>query len=479
MTRLGWSTLLLVACVHAPPVAGPPPASIIALYTYSVDVSAVPTLGIEATFDPGGVADLTISDDVSDASRVEVFRDGAWKLVSSENGTWHVPECLRKCKVRYEINLDHCRGGEDGIAKVGASYLAPSYAWLLHPTPIMRSRFEIAMTPAHAPTSSWADVPWVGSMRDLGDGKRGLLSGDFAEGSFAAFGKVRTRTMRIAGGDVEPVILDRKLAMGEPALDAWVHDAATCVATLYGHFPVPHASIFFLPLPDVDEPVFGKVLSLGGSTILVLTGADSDGAKMHKDWILVHEMVHLGFPTFQNEGRWLGEGIATYYEPVLRTRMGWRDSVNMWRGFAREMPRGLPEKGEAVALEERHGIDAIYWGGAIFVMLADVRIRQATKGQMSLDDVMRGILAKGGDAEHVWTVADTMRAGDTITSTHVLTDMYERYAIKGEAMDLDGELHALGIDRTGHEDDVTFHDDRPHSWIRAKIVAPVVSKDSP
>jgi predicted metalloprotease with PDZ domain len=100
-----------------------------------------------------------------------------------------------------------------------------------------------------------------------------------------------------------------------------------------------------------------------------------------------------------------------------------------------------------------------------------VRLREETKGKVSLDDVVRGILAKGGDGEHVWTVAETIRVGDELSGTNVLSKMYETYVLKGEQVDVDAEFRALGVDRTGIEDEVTIHDDRPRSWIRQQIVS--------
>ena len=453
---------------RSPVVPGPAKP---ARYAYSVDASGPPLLHVRASFEHASSADLVIATDVERAIvRVEVERQGRWEIVSSEKGVWRVPECVSSCNVRYELSIDRGRGGEDGVATLGASWLSPTYAWLLHPSPIMKGRFEVAVAPARTPSPVWSTVPWAGGVRDV-DGARGFLTSDFAEGTFVGFGKLRARTAPVDGSELTTVLLDGKLTMSEADAGQWIDDAAGAVAMLYGRFPVRRATIFLAPVPGAAEPVFGRVLSLGGSSVLVLTGEDSDGKRLHDDWILVHELIHLGFPTFQNEGRWLDEGMATYFEPVLRTRMGWRDKADLWRGLAREMPRGLAGKGEPLALEQRTTLDGIYWGGALFVMMADVRIREATLGKRSFDDVLRGVLEKGGDGEHVWSVEETMRVGDELTGTHVLTEMYERYALKGEAVDLEAELHALGIDRTGKGDEVTLHEDRPRSSIRRQIVS--------
>lgn len=473
MKRLAWAAFFAAACAQAPRSAGPSAPPFRAKYAYRADVSAAPVLSVEASFDPGGSAVLSIAGDAEDAvDRVEVERAGAWVVVSKEHGRWPAPECISRCRVRYALDLRRVQKGFDGVARAGESFLAPTYDWLLHPDPIPRADFTVDVSPLDEGATTWRDAKAVGTLRDAGNGRHGFASRDFGEGTFVAFGKLRVARVDAAGVEVSAVALDGKLAMGEDGAASWVRDAAGCVASLYGgSFPVRRASVFLVPIAGADEPVFGKVLSLGGSSIMVLTGEDTPASFAHHDWILVHEMLHLGFPTFVGEGRWLDEGMATYYEPVLRTRMGWREPADLWRGFAREMRRGVPDEGRPTALEVRDSIDDWYWGGALFVWMADVRIREATGGKMSFDDVLRGVLKKGGDGEHVWSVADTLREGDAITGTSVLTEMNERYAHRGERVDLEAELRALGVDRTGPGDAITLHDDRPRAWVRKQITA--------
>jgi predicted metalloprotease with PDZ domain len=146
------------------------------------------------------------------------------------------------------------------------------------------------------------------------------------------------------------------------------------------------------------------------------------------------------------EAHWLEEGLATYYEPILRERAGWMSEEDLWRHFARQMPRGQRQEGEPASLEERDDIDSTYWGGALFALLADVRIREATHGERSLDDVLRAALAVLGDATHEAQLTDFVRVGDAATGTHVLAGLVAHFALGGERVDLDGLWRELGVE---------------------------------
>ena len=218
----------------------------------------------------------------------------------------------------------------------------------------------------------------------------------------------------------------------------------SCVAPSHGSVGMPRRVADYADrFADLNLIVSIASFALGASVVVVV-GDKMPASKRHRDWVLVHELFHLGFPTFRGEGRWLGEGLATYYEPILRARAGWTTEAEVFKQFARNMPRGQAPRGSSAGLSARDDLDTIYWGGAMFCLAADVRIREETHGAHSLDDVIRAALDRGGDATHVWAVRDVVSLGDKVTGTTVLSEMYERYAARGERIDLDGLLDSLG-----------------------------------
>ncbi|MGK0272881.1 MAG: hypothetical protein ACI88H_003557 [Cocleimonas sp.] len=53
-------------------------------------------------------------------------------------------------------------------------------------------------------------------------------------------------------------------------------------------------------------------------------------ATLAKDWVMVHEIVHLSFPPVHRRHAWLLEGLATYVEPIVRVRSGLLSEDKAW-----------------------------------------------------------------------------------------------------------------------------------------------------
>lgn len=430
-------------------------------------------IAVEATFTGVHTERLGIPKQAAPHVRDLKVRDGygAYRTVERRDNEWFERSCNWRCTISYTVDLGElaakCGDGVDCARRVGPSTLSPSLAWLVHPVP----RTDVPVTVrVHAPDPAQFATGMAAS--EDGSSTYTFRSFDLDEGSFTAFGPMRRTTIEVPSkGDKKArldvaVLGDVQYGMPDGELRSWVEEAANVTVPLFGRFPVDRATLFVVPARGEDEVVFGKVLSLAGASIVLVVGDEMPASKRHRDWVLVHELFHLGFPTFRGEGRWLGEGLATYYEPILRARAGWMTEDEVFRQFARNMPRGQAPSGSAAGLSARDDLDAIYWGGAMFCLAADVRIREETHGKRSLDDVIRAALDRGGDATHVWSLHDVVALGDRVTGTSVLSDMYERHAAHGERIDLSGLLDALGVGAPGRE----ASDDRPLAWIRRGIV---------
>jgi predicted metalloprotease with PDZ domain len=443
-------------------------------WTYDVEAptenSRVVT--VEATFEGAHTERLGLPhESVPWIKDVRVRAGDGYRTVERRGNEWFERSCNWRCTVRYRIDLGElaqsCSDEVDCARRVGTATLSPALAWLVHPVP----RTDVPVK-VRVHTTDGAQFATGMNAIDESGTTFGFRSFDLDEGSFTAFGPMRHFRIDVPGtagkrANIDVAVLGRApYAMSDETMRSWIEESANATVPLFGRFPVDRTTLFVVPARGESEVVFGKVLSLAGASVVVVVGDRMPGTARHHDWVLVHELFHLGFPTFRGEGRWLGEGLATYYEPILRARAGWMTDAEVFRQFARNMPRGQGPRGSNAGLSVREDLDAIYWGGALFCLAADVRIREETRGKKSLDDVLRVALAKGGDATHVWTVRDVVELGDQVTGTTVLSEMYQRHAARGEQIDLETLLSSLGVTADSREPDET----RPLAWIRREIV---------
>jgi hypothetical protein len=255
--------------------------------------------------------------------------------------------------------------------------------------------------------------------------------------------------------------------IAKAGIPAWILSAGQSVAAYYGRYPLPEVKLEIAPFQG-EGVRHGMTFGEHGGYIMIHVGNNTTQADFTSDWMLTHEMVHLSFPSVEDNHHWIEEGIATYVEPIARVQAGHLDKKEMWFEMVRDMPQGLPGPGDQ-GLDRTHSWANTYWGGARFCLLADVEIRRATGNQKGLQDALRGILDAGGDIRQSWPLEKALETGDKATGTHVLVSLYEKMKDKPVQTDLPGLWRELGVTRNGNT--VTFDDNAPLAAVRKAITA--------
>jgi hypothetical protein len=277
--------------------------------------------------------------------------------------------------------------------------------------------------------------------------------------------------LKVPGATIDVTLPGGPMKLSRDQLLDWVKASATTVANYYGHFPVPHLTLRMRETSGSGVR-HGVTYPKDGGLIFISVGSDADVAATKDDWVLVHEMIHLAFPSMEDEHHWIEEGISTYVEPVARARTGGMTVTEVWRTFVRDMPKGEPGSGDQ-GLDKTHTWGRTYWGGAIFCLLADVRIRERTKNQKGLEDALRGINRGGGNITEDWDIEKALAMGDKATGTTVLRDLYNEMRDKPAPVDLDKIWTKLGI--AIKDGAATFDDKAPEANIRKAITGPAGS----
>lgn len=278
-------------------------------------------------------------------------------------------------------------------------------------------------------------------------------------------------TLKISGATIDVTLPEGPMKLSHDELLGWVKNSASTVADYYGHFPVPHLTLKMRSTSGAGIR-HGVTYPRDGGLIFISVGSDADIAATKEDWVLVHEMIHLAFPSMEDDQHWIEEGISTYVEPVARAREGGMQVKEVWGTFVRDMPKGEPAPGDQ-GLDNTHTWGRTYWGGALFCLVADVRIHERTKNRKGLEDALRGINRGGGNISEDWDIGKALALGDNATGTTVLRDLYQSMRDKPAPVDLDQLWSRLGIQMK--DGSVVFNDKAPESNIRKAITAPTAS----
>jgi hypothetical protein len=349
----------------------------------------------------------------------------------------------------------------DAAKQVGASFVGALSSVLLVPEPLT-TEIPVTVRVAVAPEVSVA----LGLRRGKTAGSYELMAHEIPVATYFAFGKLEQRTVDIGGARLEVARLDGPLAEPFDELSRWVDTSARAVADFYRTFPMPRASITIVPIRGADEVVYGKVLPESEPGIALLVGEHARRGALYSDWILVHELFHLGFPSLHREGKWLDEGLATYYEPVIRARAGLYTEQELWSELWHRMPEGLAAF-TGPGLEHAHDFHGIYWGGAIACLLADVEARRhdPTRG---LEVGLRALRDAGGTASDVWSLDAAVDVIDRALRAPTLAPIVRAHGRRGSPFDLAALFAELGVSPTAG-DGVQLSDDAPLAAVRRAI----------
>jgi hypothetical protein len=283
---------------------------------------------------------------------------------------------------------------------------------------------------------------------------------------YDAFARLPMTDVEVPEGVIHVGFAPGEMALPKEKVLDWVRTSARAVATYYGKLPVRSLRLLLVPVegPRVQG---GTTWGYRGAAIRVLIGRQSSDNDLRRDWVMVHEMVHLALPDMPERYAWLSEGLAVYVEPIARVQAGDLTAEEVWQAMVRDMPKGLPQAGDE-GLDYTDTWGRKYWGGALFCLLADIEIRKRSGNRLGLQDAMRGVIAAGGNHETDWSIDRVLATADKAIGLDVLEKLHREMGDKPVSPDLDAVWRDLGVVARG--DHVEFDDSAPGAAIRKSIM---------
>lgn len=405
------------------------------------------------------------------AAALKSVRDGADRPIERDGGTWRVPPEAGVATLRYRLDLGALARAISSVSVAvsrGEAVLSVASTWLVEPRWQGTSEPSIDITVKTPPDTVFlAGLPESnGVWRLRGTTVRFM--------GYTVFGRAQAERLAVpppagmSDGDqayIDLAILNGDFDVARGDLVEWVRRTALMTAGYWDGFTNRRMLVALLPSPGRRGVGYGRTVPGGGSTVMVQVGERSSRADLQNDWVLPHEFVHTGMPFLRGNGTWFMEGAATYVEPIVRARAGWKTEAEVWREWIENMPRGLS------ALDSGLEGGSAYWGGALFFLLADIEIRRATAGAKGVEDCFRGARHEGGvmTPTQRWTVGEYVGRCDKALGAPLMAGMVARYVGTSHRIDLDALWRDLGVRLDGTT--ITTDDAAPLAAIRKTIVA--------
>ncbi len=444
-----WAGVLAALLITGPAAMAPARASDVAC-DYDVAVSPDVLLDVQVACDRG-VAGLA----------VPRASTGAFATVHQGE------QSASGFSARYRVDLKAMArdaGSIETALAVGDSILAVGGAWLLGPRRDAGGPGALRVR-VHTPAS-------VGfaTGQPVTDGAFHVPEDELRHAGFSAFGRFRSWQLTAPGRDGGEAaytvhLLDGSLDVGHAALLAWIRDMVAASVDFWHGFPADGLALYVVPRAGRSGVPFGRAMAGGGVSMVLYVGEHATGAELRDDWVLIHELVHLGSP-FIFGAPWFSEGLATYFEPLIRARSGLQTPRAMWTEFMTYMPRGAGVMADAGLA--RGGFRGWYWGGALLMLLADVELRRASGGRTGLEDCLRGVRRDMGDYRRILDLERMVAACDAAVGGTVVGDLVQRHGIRAAPVDLDRLWRELGLALDGGT--LTVRDDAPLAPVREAIV---------
>jgi hypothetical protein len=444
-------------------VAAAPAAAGARLHRYTVAVDPdITEIRVRACFD--GAPPLYLVAESLDASMAldQAQVEGGKRLEPNgaelKLGTLAVGACIA-----YTAKVDRFRGGHQRgggpTRRVGPDLIAEVGVWLWRP-PALAEDEDIEVSFA-LPEGISASAPWRPVRSDDGTVSAYRLGhGPYDWPAAVAFGHFTEREIEVPGARLRVSVLHGSPEVEWDFVREWLTRAATAVTTLYGRFPVDTAQLIVVPNARGNEPVpWAYVVRGGMPSVHFFINQRKPLSEFLTDWTAVHELSHLLLPYIRPEDAWLSEGMASYYQDVLRGRSGMIPVAEAWRhmhaGFRRGM-KSMPGATLADATDRMYRDGAfmrVYWSGAAIMLLADQRLRSRSGGAQSLDLALARLRECCLSPETGWSARELFARLDQLTGTTVFAELHEQQVRSNRFPDLDECYRLLGLrpDATSEE----------------------------
>ncbi len=415
--------------------------------TWRYDIALDPqreSLRVQVCAPAGTPLRLQALDDAALVGLIEPGRDG-WTLDRQRRQLSQAGEAgCAAYRVALGELADRRRMGHG--YRVGADLLSWTDAWLWWPQP----RRALISVNVELPQGWHFSTPWP--QPDVSQTRYALGGWPRHWPGLVAFGRFDQRLLGAADTRLKLAILGDLDQSRRDQLAAWVEHLGGLLDPV-GGLPLPQTQVLVVPIGRSGGPVpWAQVYRAGYGGVHFFVNAEQSPEAFKADWTGAHEFSHLLHPYLGNSGRWMAEGLASYYQNVLRGRSGQLSEEEVWQKLLAGFERGRRDRsaGKTLALvaqrmrSERAHM-RVYWSGAAWWLRRDVELRQLSHGALSLDRLLARFAARHLPAQRRWTAEEFAAALDELAGTELFAPAVAQAEREAEFPDISDLQTLLGL----------------------------------
>lgn len=378
------------------------------------------------------------------ATGKEITQSGHISLASiGENGC-----VFYRVDVSHGINRhDRARGGN--LRRVGADLALATAFWLWRPQQLDAD--EDVELVFQLPAGISVSAPWTPVESDRHPTYR-LGHTPYDWPAWVAFGRFEVRRIEVAGAQLRVAVLDGSPPVNETEIIDWIADAAGMVGSLYERFPYRSVQVLVVPDGRGREPTpWAFVVRGGGPAVHFVINQRRPINEFYEDWTAAHEFSHLFLPFVDAADAWVSEGMATYYQNVVRARAGRMSAQEAWRDMDSGFDRGRRQINGMTLAEAtermRHSrmFMRVYWSGTAIMLLADLQLRKSSGNAQSLDSALAALGNCCLQTNREWTAPELFAKLDELTGTKIFSTLLSEYVNSAQFPDLSQAYRDLGL----------------------------------
>lgn len=393
---------------------------------------------------------------------------------------WKSGECLS-----YRVALAPIarRNDYDIGVEVGVDMLVAPQYWLLRSDGDEAAEATVSMPDGYAFSPPWQALDGSTAQQ----GRFRIPSTPPAWSSLVAVGSFEESTLQLPGGTVRVAMLGGIDTANRAKLLRWMQHALAAASSAHGELPLPQAQVVLRPvaLRGGRAVGFGQSLRGQGNAVHIQVDPKATPDQLDADWTAVHEFAHWAHPYLGDDGAWLAEGLASYWQNTLRARAGLLTPLAAWQQLDAGFARGRGASNDQLslaqlssAMQRERAYYAVYWSGAAYWLQLDVDLRKTSGGRFGIEEALRRFRACCLLQRRAWAPREFVAKLDSLMHSDLFLRRYDAYSARRGFPPLQTIYAQLGLQRSA-DGAVQLRDDAADVAIRRAIMRKPGRADEP